>query len=128
MSGEILFGIPNKKATRHRVTKTGLVDRRAALLEIVRAAQPATVRQIFYLASVRSKRDRDPRPIRRVARDPRHAGARRWPRPDRADPPSQAYRARFRAAARQTAGGASMSGRGMAQKNLGEKYDTGGEP
>jgi hypothetical protein len=53
MSGEILFGIPNKKATRHRVTKTGLVDRRAALLEIVRAAQPATVRQIFYLASVR---------------------------------------------------------------------------
>ena len=53
MNGEILFGIPNKKATRHRVTKTGLVDRRAALLEIVRAAQPATVRQIFYLASVR---------------------------------------------------------------------------
>jgi hypothetical protein len=53
MSGEILFGIPNKKAKRHRVTKTGLVDRRAALLEIVRAAQPATVRQIFYLASVR---------------------------------------------------------------------------
>ena len=53
MSGEILFGIPNKKPKRHRVTKTGLVDRRAALLEIVRAAQPATVRQIFYLASVR---------------------------------------------------------------------------
>ena len=53
MSGEILFGIPNKKPKRHRVTKTGLVDRRAALLEIVRNAQPATVRQIFYLASVR---------------------------------------------------------------------------
>src|ERR1700730_2367315 len=53
MSDEILFGIPNKKPKRHRVTKTGLVDRRAALLEIVRASQPATVRQIFYLASVR---------------------------------------------------------------------------
>ena len=53
MSGEFLSGIPNKKPKRHRVTKTGLVDRRAALLEIVRAAQPATVRQIFYLASVR---------------------------------------------------------------------------
>jgi hypothetical protein len=50
---EILFGIPNKKPKRHRVTKTGLVDRRAALLEILRNAQPATVRQTFYLASVR---------------------------------------------------------------------------
>lgn len=53
MSDEILFGMPNKKPKRHRATKTGLADRRAALLEIVRNAQPATVRQIFYLASVR---------------------------------------------------------------------------
>jgi hypothetical protein len=52
-SNEILFGIPNRKPTRHRVTKAGLIDRRAELLEIVRAAQPATVRQIFYSASVR---------------------------------------------------------------------------
>jgi hypothetical protein len=51
-SDEILFGRPNKKPKRHRVTKIGLVDRRAALLEIARNAQPATVRQIFYLASV----------------------------------------------------------------------------
>jgi hypothetical protein len=50
---EILLGIPNKKPKRYRVTKTGLVARRAALLEIASAAQPATVRQIFYLASVR---------------------------------------------------------------------------
>jgi hypothetical protein len=53
MTDEILLGIPNKKAKRNRATKNGLLDRRAALLEIVRAAQPATVRQIFYLASVR---------------------------------------------------------------------------
>jgi hypothetical protein len=44
MTDEILFGIPNKNPKRHRVTKTGLIDRREALLEIVRAAQPATVR------------------------------------------------------------------------------------
>ena len=49
-----LWTLPAARAKNcHRVTKTGLVDRRAALLEIVRAAQPATVRQIFYLASVR---------------------------------------------------------------------------
>jgi hypothetical protein len=53
MTDEILFGIPIKNPKRHRVTKTGLVDRRAALFEIIRAAKPATVRQIFYLASVR---------------------------------------------------------------------------
>lgn len=53
MTDEILFSIPDKKPKRHRATKTGLVERRAALLEIVREAQPATVRQIFYLASVR---------------------------------------------------------------------------
>lgn len=47
-----LSGIPNKKPKRHRATKSGLIDRRAVLLEIVRDAQPATVRQIFYLASV----------------------------------------------------------------------------
>ena len=52
-SDEILSGIPDKKPKRHRITKDGLAERRAALLEIVRAAQPATVRQIFYLASVR---------------------------------------------------------------------------
>jgi hypothetical protein len=52
MTEELLLGIPNKKPKRHRVTKPGLVDRRTALLEIVRAAQPATVRQVFYLASV----------------------------------------------------------------------------
>jgi hypothetical protein len=50
---EILIGIPNKKSKRLRVTKTGLIDRRAVILEIVRGAQPAAVRQIFYLASVR---------------------------------------------------------------------------
>ena len=50
---EILFGRPDKKPKRNRVTKIGLVDRRAALLEIAHNAQPATVRQIFYLASVR---------------------------------------------------------------------------
>jgi hypothetical protein len=53
MTDEILIGIPNKKPKRHRATKTGLIDRRAAILEIVRDAQPATVRQVFYLASVR---------------------------------------------------------------------------
>jgi hypothetical protein len=53
MTEEILFGMPNRKPKRHRITKSGLVDRRAALLEIVHASQPATVRQIFYLASVR---------------------------------------------------------------------------
>jgi hypothetical protein len=50
---EILFGMPNKKPKRHRVTKAGLASRREALLEIIRAAQPASVRQTFYLASVR---------------------------------------------------------------------------
>lgn len=53
MSDEILLGIPNKKPKRNRATKTGLIERRRALLEIVSAAKPATVRQIFYLASVR---------------------------------------------------------------------------
>ncbi len=54
MTEEILIGIPNKKPQRHRVTKSGLIERREAIFGIVRAAQPATVRQIFYLASVRS--------------------------------------------------------------------------
>src|SRR5438105_3171117 len=53
MTDEILIGIPSKKPKRHRASKTGLIDRRAIILEIVRDAQPATVRQIFYLASVR---------------------------------------------------------------------------
>jgi hypothetical protein len=59
MSDEILFGIPNKKTKRNRATKSGLLDRRSALLEIVRDAQPATVRQVFYLASVRGLVSKD---------------------------------------------------------------------
>ena len=59
MTDEILLGKPFKKPTRNRAIKTGLVDRRAALLEIVRNAQPATVRQIFYLASVRGIVEKD---------------------------------------------------------------------
>lgn len=50
---EILNGLPNKKPRRHRISKTGLIDRRAVILEIVRDAQPATVRQVFYLTSIR---------------------------------------------------------------------------
>ena len=53
MADEILLDKPNKKPTRDRATKTQLVERRATLREIVFNAQPATVRQIFYLASVR---------------------------------------------------------------------------
>ena len=69
MTDEILFGIPNKKPKRHRITKTGLVARRAALLEIVRAAQPATVRQIFYLATVRGTVTKDESGYDRVQGD-----------------------------------------------------------
>src|ERR1700730_16073284 len=69
MTDEILFGIPNKKPKRHRITKYGLVARRAALLEIVRAAQPATVRQIFYLATVRGTVTKDESGYDRVQGD-----------------------------------------------------------
>src|ERR1700724_3745984 len=69
MADEILFGLPNKKLKRFRTTKAGLVDRRAALLEIVRASQPATVRQIFYLASVRGTVTKDESGYDRVQGD-----------------------------------------------------------
>jgi hypothetical protein len=45
MTEEILIAIPNKTPQRHRVTKSGLIERREAIFGIVRAAQP--VRQIF---------------------------------------------------------------------------------
>lgn len=51
------------------VTKTGLIDRRAVILEIVRDAQPATVRQIFYLASVRGAVTKDESGYDRVQGD-----------------------------------------------------------
>jgi hypothetical protein len=69
MTDEILIGIPNKKPRRNRVTKIGLIERRAAILEIVRDAQPATVRQIFYLASVRSIVSKDDSGYDRVQGD-----------------------------------------------------------
>ena len=49
MSEEILIGIPNKKPRRHRVTKAGLIERRVALLDIVRDAQPATVCGKYFI-------------------------------------------------------------------------------
>jgi hypothetical protein len=50
---DILLGLPDKKPKRFRITKVGLAERREKLVAIVESAQPATVRQIFYLASVR---------------------------------------------------------------------------
>src|ERR1700730_2003304 len=69
MSDEILFGLPNKKPKRFRTTKAGLVERREKLLAIVEAAQPATVRQIFYLASVRGTVTKDESGYDRVQGD-----------------------------------------------------------
>src|SRR3984893_3538862 len=69
MADEILFGLPNKKLKRFRTTKAGLVDRREKLLAIVEAAQPATVRQIFYLASVRGTVTKDESGYDRVQGD-----------------------------------------------------------
>jgi hypothetical protein len=48
---ENLSPIVDKK--RARVTKAGLLDRRQALYEICREFQPASVRQVFYQATVR---------------------------------------------------------------------------
>jgi hypothetical protein len=41
------------KAKRHRATKAEMADRKAGLLEILRAQKPMTVRQVFYQATVR---------------------------------------------------------------------------
>jgi hypothetical protein len=38
---------------RHRSTKSGILERRRALLEIIEAQRPMTVRQVFYQATVR---------------------------------------------------------------------------
>jgi len=55
----ILSTIVDKKRTR--ITKSGLKDRRAALYEIVEKAKPCTVRQVYYLATVRGLVPKDER-------------------------------------------------------------------
>jgi hypothetical protein len=47
---EHLSGMPHK---RKRATKTQMQERRAALIEIVAAMRPMTVRQVFYQATVK---------------------------------------------------------------------------
>jgi hypothetical protein len=76
MSDEILSTIGDKK--RNRVTKSGLRDRRAAIYNIVEKAKPCTVRQVFYLATVRGlvpKDDHGYAQIKTDLTDMREAGA-----------------------------------------------------
>jgi hypothetical protein len=51
---ENLSPIGDKKPKRFRTTKNGMIERRQTLYEICREFQPASVRQIFYQATVRS--------------------------------------------------------------------------
>ncbi len=67
MTEEILSTIGDKK--RNRITKSGLRDRRAAIYEIVEKAKPCTVRQVFYLATVRGLVPKDERGYVQVKTD-----------------------------------------------------------
>ena len=64
---EIISPLVDKK--RFRITKTGLKDRRAALHDIVEKAKPCTVRQVFYLATVRGLVAKDETGYSRVKTD-----------------------------------------------------------
>ena len=54
---------------RQRATKAEMLDRRAALLSIVSAMQPMTVRQVFYQASVRGVVEKSEAGYGKVQRD-----------------------------------------------------------